>query len=130
MQKINRKPNKRRTRVSPVLFLAVLLLGGLIVGKLMTNAQYNERASYLSGLKDEYEICCNEQIQLDVRLGKLANLDSIEEIAVTQLGMSKITQHQIEYVNLGGEDYAEVMEGDSGLGGVFRSFSMIWEYLN
>ena len=102
MQKINRKPNKRRTRVSPALCLAVLLLGGLIVGKLMTNAQYNERASYLSGLKDEYEICCNEQIQLDVRLGKLANLDSIEEIAVTQLGMSKITQNQIEYVNLGG----------------------------
>ena len=48
----------------------------------MTNAQYNERASYLSGLKDEYETCCNEQIQLDVRLGKLANLDSIEEIAL------------------------------------------------
>jgi hypothetical protein len=45
------------------------------------------------------------------------------------MGMSKIQQHQIEYVNLGSEDRAEVISVDDGLGGLFRNFSMIWEYL-
>ena len=60
----------------------------------------------------------------------MADLENIEQIAVQRLGMSKIQQYQINYVNLGSEDRCEIVAVDDGFGEVFRSFSMIWEYLN
>jgi hypothetical protein len=82
----------------------------------------------VNNLKSEYEDLVNEEIQLNVKIDAKAELNNIEAIA-TSMGMSKIQQHQIEYVNLGSEDRAEVISVDDGLGGLFRNFSMIWEYL-
>lgn len=118
----------KNRRVSIVMMAAILLLVGLVCYQIYCNAQYNELTTQVNNLKSEYEDLVNEQIQLNVQIDAMAELDNIEAIA-TQMGMSKIQQHQIEYVNLGSEDKAEVIAVDDGLGGLFRNFSMIWEYL-
>jgi cell division protein FtsL len=115
-------------RVSATLLAAVLLLVGLVCYQIYCNAQYNELTTQVNRLKDENEDLVNEHIRLGVRIDEMAQLDNIEQIA-QEMGMSKIQQHQIEYVNLGSEDHAEVIRVDDGFGGLFRNFSMIWEYL-
>ena len=100
----------------------------LVCYQIYCNAQYNELTTQVNRLKDENEDLVNEHIRLGVRIDEMAQLDNIEQIA-QEMGMSKIQQHQIEYVNLGSEDHAEVIRVDDGFGGLFRNFSMIWEYL-
>ena len=119
---------RKNRRVPVIMMAAILLLVGLVCYQIYCNAQYNELTTQVNRLKSEYEDLVNEQIQLNVQIDAMAELDNIEAIAA-QMGMSKIQQHQIEYVNLGSEDKAEVISVDDGLGGLFRNFSMIWEYL-
>ena len=118
----------KNRRVPVIMMAAILLLVGLVCYQIYCNAQYNELTTQVNRLKSEYEDLVNEQIQLNVQIDAMAELDNIEAIAA-QMGMSKIQQHQIEYVNLGSEDRAELISVDDGFGGVFRNFSMIWEYL-
>ena len=118
----------RNRKGSLVMMAAILLLVGLVCYQIYCNAQYNELTTQANNLKSEYEDLVNEEIQLNVQIDAKAELNNIEAIA-TSMGMSKIQQHQIEYVNLGSEDRAEVIAVDDGLGGLFRNFSMIWEYL-
>ncbi len=118
----------KNRRVSVVMMAAILLLVGLICYQIYCNAQYNELTTQVNNLKSEYEDLVNEQIQLNVQIDAMADLNNIEVIAA-EMGMSKIQQHQIEYVNLGSEDHAEVIAVNDGFGGLFRNFSMIWEYL-
>lgn len=118
----------RNRKGSLVMMAAILLLVGLVCYQIYCNAQYNELTTQVNNLKSEYEDLVNEEIQLNVQIDAKAELNNIEAIA-TSMGMSKIQQHQIEYVNLGSEDRAEVIAVDDGLGGLFRNFSMIWEYL-
>lgn len=118
----------KNRRVSVMMMAAVLLLVGLVCYQIYCNAQYNELTTQVNNLKSEYEDLVNEQIQLNVQIDAMADLNNIEVIAA-EMGMSKIQQHQIEYVNLGSEDRAEVIAVDDGFGGLFRNFSMIWEYL-
>ncbi len=118
----------KNRRVSVVMMAAILLLVGLVCYQIYCNAQYNELTTQVNNLKGEYEDLVNEQIQLNVQIDAMADLNNIEVIAA-EMGMSKIQQHQIEYVNLGSEDRAEVIAVNDGFGGLFRNFSMIWEYL-
>jgi cell division protein FtsL len=118
----------RNRKGSLVMMAAIVLLVGLVCYQIYCNAQYNELTTQVNNLKSEYEDLVNEEIQLNVKIDAKAELNNIEAIA-TSMGMSKIQQHQIEYVNLGSEDRAEVISVDDGLGGLFRNFSMIWEYL-
>lgn len=118
----------RNRKGSLVMMAAIVLLVGLVCYQIYCNAQYNELTTQVNNLKSEYEDLVNEEIQLNVQIDAKAELNNIEAIA-TSMGMSKIQQHQIEYVNLGSEDRAEVIAVDDGLGGLFRNFSMIWEYL-
>ena len=117
-----------RKKGSLVMMAAILLLVGLVCFQIYGNAQYNEITSQVNNRKSQYEDLVNEEIQLNVKIDAMAELNNIETIA-TSMGMSKIQQHQIEYVNLGSEDRAELISVDDGFGGVFRNFSMIWEYL-
>ena len=87
----------------------------------------------LSSLKRQYEVLENEEIQLQVSQGSKANLRTVEEIASGKLGMRKIEQYQVSYVNLENEDKAEVIDNsadDGFFGGLFRNFAMILEYLS
>ncbi len=118
----------KNRRVSVVMMAAILLLVGLVCYQIYCNAQYNELTTQVNNRKSEYEDLVNEQIQLNVQIDAMADLNNIEVIAA-EMGMSKIQQHQIEYVNLGSEDHAEVIAVNDGFGGLFRNFSMIWEYL-
>ncbi len=115
-------------KVSALMMATVLLLVGLICYQIYCNAQYNELSSRANTLKSEYEHLVNENIQLNVKIDAMADLNNIEQIA-RDMGMSKIQQHQIQYVDLGSEDRTEIIAVDDGFGGIFRNFSMIWEYL-
>ena len=119
-----------RKTVLVLLFITMLSLFGY---KIYCNAQYNEMTNQLSSLKRQYEVLENEEIQLQVSQDSKANLRTVEEIASGKLGMRKIEQYQVSYVNLENEDKAEVIDNsadDGFFGGLFRNFAMILEYLS
>ena len=127
--KLKRRFAGRQTALV-LLFITMFSLFGY---KIYCNAQYNEMTNQLSSLKRQYEVLENEEIQLQVSQDSKANLRTVEEIASGKLGMRKIEQYLVSYVNLENEDRAEVIDnsgGDGFFGGLFRNFAMILEYLS
>lgn len=131
-----RKPEKKREKRfigrRTALVVLFVLMFSLVGWKIYCSAQYNEMTNRVSALEHEYEVLENEEIQLHVTQDSKANLRTVEEIASGQLGMHKIEQYQVTYVNLENEDRAEVIDNndDGFMGGIFRNFSMILEYLS
>lgn len=131
MKAINTKQAKRKKRPPVMIVVTVLMLISLVSYKIYCDARYHEMTNELSSLKKQYELLKNEEIQLNVKLDSKADLSVIEQIASDDLGMNKIEQYQIKYVNLESEDKAEViaLDEDGLFDGLFRNFSIILEYL-
>lgn len=128
MQKTKRK--KIRFGGTFITVLAVLVMFSLMAYKIYCDASYNEKAAKLSALDEEYEELLNREKQLNISLAAKADLRLVEDIAVNQLGMSKLEQHQIEYVSLDSADKAVVIENDDNgvFADLFKNFSVVWEY--
>ena len=56
----------------------------------------------------------DENSLLQSRLDSKVNISYIEEYAATELGMSKVTNSQINYLSVNTEDLIEVSPEDSG----------------
>ena len=74
-----------------------------------------------------------ENVSLTTKQINSVNLDEVEEYAVNNLGMVKMDNSQIEYVELTNPDTVTVADSGVSLGSLFaglaRSFSAIVEYI-
>lgn len=111
--------------------IAVVAVFALMGFKICCDAKYNELNNYYGELTDQYEDLLNEEKQLNISLSSMADLRNVEDIAVNQLGMSKIEQHQINYISLDSGDRVVMVEdnGDGAFSDLFKNFSVLWEYL-
>ena len=94
----------RRLRVCSV-FMTVF---GIIIGLLCTNAIIIEKSTEVSDKKKQLaEITeANTQIVLDIE--RNLDLKKIEEIAINELGMKHPDKHQIVYLSVEQNNYAEI----------------------
>lgn len=123
------KKRKRRLGGTFITVMAVVLMFSLMVYKIYCDASFNEKSAKLSALDDEYEELLNTEKQLNISLASMADLRLVEDIAVNKLGMSRIEQHQIEYVSLDCADKAVVIQNDDdGVNELFKNFSVVREY--
>ena len=103
---------------------------------LFSQMKLYEATSQVSSLQNQLAALQEEQLLLRSRYDSSVDLTAIEEIAVTQLGMSRPVSGQTVYVNLSGTDRAEVLTGSRS--GVFEeisdtvrdAFSNLGEYLS
>ena len=126
------KSKKKRIRLGGtfITVLAVFLVFSLMAYSVYCRAICNEKTAKLSVLQDQYEELLNREKQLNISLAAKADLRLVEDIAINQLGMSKLEQHQIEYVSLDSSDKAVVIENDDNgiFADLFKNFSVVREY--
>jgi len=113
------KPEQRRVRIKtklPYKLLATLVVAAamLVTVILSYNQVWNINAAN-AALDNEYKkLKHDEQVLLQKTQNGFSQRE-IEEIAVQEFGMKNPTADQITYIQLNGEDHAEVVESESGL---------------
>lgn len=110
--------------------MVVLLVAGVMIHSYML---VTEKTSEVAAKKSELSEL--EAIHTALLTKQEYNLsgDAIEEYATTQLGMVKLDNSQVEYVEMSNPDKVEVSGAGAGLTGAWdslvKSFSAVLEYL-
>lgn len=126
-----RRRRKKRVRPSLVGCIAVVAVAAVyILFCQMQLTQLSAEVGAQSDLLGELEA---ENVSLTTKQINSMNMDEIEEYAVNQLGMVKMDNSRIEYVELTNPDTVTVADSGVSLGSVFaglaRGFSAIVEYI-
>lgn len=134
------KPQRRtaaapqpRTAVSPVLLLGIGLLAVMVMLLIGSYMQMTTISANVSQLKNELAVLDDEHVALLTKYEQTFDLATVKE-AAEAAGMSKPTSAQIEYIDLGGTDTAEVYQ--AGVGGLLgdvadsakQGFAALLEY--
>lgn len=69
-----------------------------------------EQNHQLDLLKEERNEIVDENKRIQVEIDSALNLENVERIAMTELGMGKPETYQTVYVNIQGDDYVEMAE--------------------
>lgn len=69
-----------------------------------------EKDHALTALKEERNAIADENKRLQVAIDSALNLENVERIAESELGMGKPEKYQTVYVTVQGDDYVEVAE--------------------
>jgi len=107
---------------SVVSYIAVFALFMLIV---MNYMKINELSVEQSALSRELAALKSEAAQLEIKYEQKINMYNIEERAA-ELGLSKPTQDQIQYIDIAGQDYAVVYNEDTGTSGFIAGIKSIF----
>lgn len=88
--------------------LCYLILGfGIVFAMCYQNAQIDENFDKMQDLKKELSTIEKENSQLELAIESNLNLSNIEQQAKELLGMQKLSNKQIVYVNLEKDDHIE-----------------------
>lgn len=101
--KISKEQRKKQKKL--ILFVAIIFVILLTIS--YRNSQINEKFNNNQKLKKELSSLEKENEQLKVNIANGLNLNNIEKMAKEKLGMQKLTNKQIVYVNLPKKDYVE-----------------------
>jgi hypothetical protein len=115
--------------VTFVVFLATL------AAILLSYAQLNEISSQVAGMKNQLNVLQEEEKRMSVSLEEKTSLKKVDEYARTVLGMTDVSQSQMQYIVFQNEDRVEVYQSSQGLSllaisdRVVKSFNAVVEYL-
>ncbi len=132
-KKVRRGTSKKARKNVWSNILSILVITSLAFVLLARYAIITEKTSLLTKLRTEYETANSIVVQKEFNLEQEVDLQKIEEIATTRLGMQRPEKHQMVYINMNNTDYTEKADkqGMSG-GGFFASvlggFNKIVEY--
>ncbi len=126
--------NKTKEKKSGVDTVAVILVLAIVVVAVVSVNCYIEKyeKDYELGLlQAEIEEAQNDYALLQVEYQKRIGYFSVSEYAENELGMTKISPYQIEYLDRGQTDTMQVVENDEEMGfaeRVSKVFSVVLEY--
>lgn len=123
---------KTARRASPakiiVMLAAVLAIASMMIYNQVVLTELNDQTTTLNA---ELEKLQSEKIQKSTELESQMSLKNIEEYAVNNLGLVKMDQSQVEYVDLESGNKVEVkqQQDDSFWGSIKQVFQNLLEYL-
>ena len=124
---------RRRAGVRPSLVACIAILAVTSVYILFCQMQLTELSAAVGEQNDRLNELSAENVSLTTKQMNSMNMDEVEEYAVNNLGMVKMDNSQIEYVELTNPDTVTVADNGMSLGSLFaglaRSFSAIVEYI-
>lgn len=104
IKKKNQKEQKKKQRK---IISYIALVFAVIFAICYRNAQIDENFEEVKNLKKDLATIEKENSQLELAIESSMNLSNIEQQAKELLGMQKLTNKQIVYVNLEKDDYIE-----------------------
>ena len=65
----------------------------------------------ISSVEKKIELAQSDSVKLNNELNAIVSINNVEEYAVNVLGMEKIQEYQVEYIDLSATDRVEVADG-------------------
>ena len=131
--RVARSPKaKRRVDLSGFKIIAVVaVIFSLAWGVLYSRAQVTELTTQISSTESDLSEAKSEYDYLNLQLESRTDLETVEDYAVTQLGLVKVDSSQITYLTLESED--TVVKPESEVTTLLENFSAgfmnLMEYL-
>ena len=128
-----KKTNQTKKRISPLTVLLSIVCVVLVAVTITSQITLNEKTIDNKNTEKELIQLIDENETLCAKIDSKNSIANVEEIAVGELGMVKLQEYQIHYVNLAEDDSVEIAdesEGRSFFDGIVASFNILVEYLN
>ena len=93
-----------------VMFVAITILVFMAVA-IYSRIQLDEINREISSVEKKIELAQSDSVKLNNELNAIVSIDNVEEYAVNELGMEKIQEYQVEYVDLSSSDRVEIVDG-------------------
>ncbi len=128
------KPSKARSQVPVTSVLGFMAAAALLVLVIFSYVRLYEITSANDDLRAELATIQQENAEMANRYTGIIDLNAVELIATSQLGMQRPVQDQIVYVDLGNSDKAVIIESQgesivsSAANAVVDTFRYILEY--
>lgn len=106
-QKINKKKLQEERKQHSKVIMYVVLAFSVLFAISYRNAQIDENFEKTQDYKKELAAVEKENSQLELAIESSLNLGNVEQQAKELLGMQKLTNQQIVYVNLEKDDHIE-----------------------
>ena len=125
---------KQRHKGSGGTLFAGVVVTALAFVLLFRYACITEMSATLTSLKGQYEEVNSVAVAKEFELEQEVDLNKVQEIASSELGMQKPEKHQIVYIDMQNTDYTESsVIKDSGSGffaAVTGAWEKVWEYFS
>lgn len=105
--------------------LMVITLGSILL-LMYRNVQIRESFSKVQTLSKSVSMLEKENSQILVNIQNNLNLSNIENIAMSTLGMQKLSSKQTVYINLDTKDYTEISQNSTNVEKKNNVFIKIW----
>ena len=127
-----RQPVKSIYGLRPItLVMAAVIVVSVTCLLLYNNAMISEISAEITAATDQLEQLQNENKRLNRELDAKMSNETVADIAVNELGLNKLENYQIAYVNLSSQDVvtAKNSGGTSIFSIIGRAITKIQEYL-
>lgn len=118
------KSSFKAKRMAAVNIIVAVLIACMCAVLVNSYAKLTELTSGVASLQKEYKVLQSENRRLEVQLRGKTDLREIEDIAVNQYYMQRVSRSQVEYIALESEDRAVVYAKEDG-GALDRFFKAV-----
>ena len=106
----------RRSRAMAIKIMAVAtVLFTMIAFQIYSQVRVDELDRQLADINSQISIMESDNTRLSMEIGANVELSKVEEYAQNTLGMVKVSDYQVQYLNISNEDTVEVSGGKTRL---------------
>lgn len=90
--------------------MAVLMFMALAI---YSRVKLDEINREISSVEKKIELAQSDAVKLNNELNAIVSINNVEEYATNELGMTKIQDYQVYYIDMSSQDYVAVANGES-----------------
>lgn len=107
-------------RAIKIMFISIAILMFMAVA-IYSRVQLDEINREIKSVENKIELAESDAIKINNELNAIVSINNVEDYAANQLGMVKVQDYQVVYVDLSAEDYVAKVNGkDTGLSAVIN----------
>lgn len=98
----------RKTVKVMVVAITILLFMAMAI---FSRVQLDEINREINAVESQMKIAESDSIRINNELNSIISINNVEDYAINQLGMVKVQEHQVVYVDLSAEDHVAMANG-------------------
>ncbi len=110
-QQIKEETSASTKKTIKILVIAIAFLL-FMSAMIYSRVQLDEINREISSVENKIELAQSDQIRLNNELNAMVSINNVEDFAANQLGMVKIQDYQVVYVDLSTQDSVVVVDGE------------------
>lgn len=109
---IKQETNEATRKIIKIVAVAISILLFMSMA-IYSRVQLDEVNRKISSVENKIELAQSDTIRLNNELNALVSMNNVEDFAANKLGMVKVQEYQVVYVDLSTEDCVVVANGES-----------------